>query len=259
MKILVIGPPGSRKTTLILQFPGLHVEDCDNNLDGPERIIRFGLKDPSGKVIVEPMNPNLSYTYDSIRKDDNGKEVDVEDCYNRLCDKLKLFKTDPAYKDRKAVFVDSLSHVNEFIIRHVLKMQGKTRKTYEMEARDWSPFKSFAYILLVARLEETGKTIICSCHENKLYGPPAQENMMNPPVIGYEPMFQGKLGETLGAFFTDVWRMETRNAPGGKIESWLIADRIPKCDVLKNSVGMPPEINVTKGFSAIEPYLKGRI
>ena len=32
--ILLIGPPGSGKTTLALQFPKVCVMDCDRNLDG---------------------------------------------------------------------------------------------------------------------------------------------------------------------------------------------------------------------------------
>lgn len=247
LKILLMGQPGTRKTTLGLQFPGVHVLDCDRNMDGPEHYLRTVAKLP------------LSYTYDSIRQDEQGAEVEVHNCYNRLCDKLRLFTTDPEYKKRQTVFVDSLSHVNEFIIRHVLKMQNKTSKSYEMEARDWSPFKSFAYILLVSRLEETGKTMICSAHEAPLYGKPAKEDMMNPPVESYVPWFQGKLGEMLGAFFTDVWRTEIRPGLQGKNETWLMTDKIPKCDMLKNSVGMPKELNITEGFKVIEPYLKGRI
>lgn len=257
LKILLMGKEGTRKTTLGLQFPELHVMDCDRNLDGPVRICLKGVTE-NGKIIVPPIKPDLSFTYDDIRKDDNGTENHIEECYNRLCDKLKLFCVDEAYKKRKTVFVDSLSHVNEFIIRHVLHVQQKSKNTYLMEQRDWSPFKSFAYQFLVARLEETGKTILCSCHELKLYENDPK-NQSSKIVTGYEPMFQGAVGDSLGAFFTDVWRLEVKPAPGGKNETWLITDKIPKCDVLKNSLGMPKELNITTGFSVLEPYLKGRI
>lgn len=258
LKILLQGPPGSRKTTFALQFPDVHAFDCDRNLDGPRKVIMDGIKDASGKVIVPAVNPNLNFTYDEIRYDDSGASLDIEECYNRLCDKTKLFKTDPLYKARKTILVDSLSHVNEFIIRHTLKLQGKKNKSYEMEARDWNPFKSFAYIFLVARLEEANKTVICTCHEVKIYEKPDKDNMMNPEVREYEPFFQGKLGEMLGAFFTDIWRLEVRPAPGGKTELWLQTQKTAKAN-LKNSVGMPAEVNVTDGFKAVEPYLKGRV
>lgn len=248
LKILLIGPPGSRKTTLMLQFPDIHVLDCDNNLDGPERFIR------------QHLNPSLSYSYDSIRYLDDGKPVEIENAYNRVLDTLKHFVVvhpDYApYKSKRTVGLDSLSHVNEFIIRHVLSL--KKSKNLEMEARDWSPFKSYAYLLLVARLEETGKTIICTCHETKLTEADPT-NIMTQRVLGYEPFFQGKVGDTIGAFFTDVWRLELRPGPGGVINTILQAQRSPKCEVLKNSVGMPPELDITKGYSAIEPFLKGKV
>ncbi len=256
-KILLIGPPGSRKTTLGLQFPDVHVMDCDRNLDGPSDFLRKGMKD------IKPLLPTLSFTWDDIRKTESGEEREVDDCFDELLVRLRMFKTDKAYQERKTVFIDSLSHVNEFIIRKVLKVQDKTRKNYVMEARDWTPFKSFAYSLLVGRLEETGKTVLCSCHEISITEAAGSgEDMMKQKVVGVEPFFQGKVGDTIGAFFTDVWRMTIRHATGGKTETWLqtippITN--PKCEHLKNSLGMPAELNITEGFKALEPYLKGKV
>jgi hypothetical protein len=163
------------------------------------------------------------------------------------------------YESVKTVVVDSLSHVNEFIIRHVLKMQGKAKKSYEMEARDWSPFKSFAYIFLVGKLELINKLTICTCHEIKIVeGDP--QNIMKEKVIGYEPFFQGKVGDTIGAFFSDVWRMEVQPEPGAVGSKTILQTmKHPKCDHLKNSINLPPTLDITKGFSALEPYLKGKI
>jgi predicted NACHT family NTPase len=60
LKILLIGPPGSRKTTFGLQFPNVYVEDCDRNLNGPERWLRAnGLKE-------------LSYAYNNVRYEPSG-------------------------------------------------------------------------------------------------------------------------------------------------------------------------------------------
>ncbi len=241
-----MGPPGSRKTTLGLQFPNVYVEDCDRNLDGPERWLRSnGHKD-------------LSYTYNSVRYDDNGKMREIDECYNSLCDDLtRIANTPKDYASVKTVFVDSLSHVNEFLIRHVLKLQNKPRKIHEMEARDWSPFKSYAYILLVAKLEQTNKHVLCSCHEVKLVEPDGT-NVMKERVIGYEPFFQGKVGDIIGAFFTDVWRLEVRPALAGGSETWLQTMKTPKCEHLKNSLGLPAELNVTAGYKVLEPYLKDK-
>jgi len=242
-----MGPPASFKTTLMLQFPDIHVLDCDRNLDGPIAFIKKNLL------------PNFSFTFDPIRYTEDGKPVPIEDCYNRIVDILKRFKSVLEYQARKAVGLDSLSHVNEFLIRHVLRLQDKSKRAGEMEARDWSPFKSYAYQLLLGALEETGKTVICVCHEQKIYGKADKDNMMNPPVEAYEPMFQGKIGETLGGYFTDVWRMEVRPAPQGRVESILQTMPTTRVAMLKNTVGMPAELNVTAGFKVIEPYIKHRL
>jgi hypothetical protein len=245
-KILLIGSPGARKTTLMLQFPSLHVMNCDNNLDGPEAWIRSVMKLP------------LSYTYDNIRLDDKGAPLLIHDAFNRLCDKFKLVRSDPAYSSIKVVGTDSLSLVNEFIIRHVLKQQGKQTKVGEMEMRDWNPFGSNALDLIVGLMENTGRTTICTCHENAIYQSDPKD-LSKKTITGYEPAFQGKVGDNLAAFFTDVWRLEQRQAPGGKSESWMQTVGTGKCNFLKNSLLMPSEINVTNGYVAIEQYLKGKI
>lgn len=250
LKVLLIGPPGSHKTTFGLQWPDILVLDCDRNLDGPERWLRS-----------RPEFKTLNYAYDSIRYTDNGTMREIDDCYNALVDSLNGMVREPGkFSSYKTVFVDSLSHVNEFIIRHVLKLQNKAKKVYEMEARDWSPFKSFAYILLVAKLEQINKTVLCSCHEVKLVEPDGT-NVMKERVIGVEPFFQGKVGDTIGAFFTDVWRLETGQGPGGTIQTILQTQRHPKCEHLKNSLNMPAEIRleVGKEFESIRKYVEGRI
>lgn len=259
-KILIMGPPGSRKTWLALQFPDTHILDCDRNLRGPVEVLMKGITDLStGKLILQPLLPNLKFTYDDIRVDDSGNQIAVEECYNRVCDKLRLFKSDPNYKSRRVVVLDSLSHVNEFIIRHTLQLQRKKERTYEMETRDWNPFKSHAYALLVGRLEETGKPVICTCHETKVYEKGSVDTIMQPTVKEYEPYFQGQIGDTIGAFFTDIWRMEVRRGAANTTSTILLCQRHPQCSFIKNSFGMPAEIDVTGGYSAIEPYIKSKI
>lgn len=241
LKLLLIGPPGSRKTWLGLQFPSVHVLDCDRNLDGPVAVLRKA-------------DPQFGFTWDDIRTDDAGNMLDISECFDRTVDKLNLFKSDAAYKARSTVFVDSLSHVNEFIIRKILKLKSKP----SMEINLWTDFASAAYTIVVAKLDQTGKAVICSCHEEKVTEADSQ-NIMKKNVTEINPLFSGRVGDSLGAFFTDVWRTEKRLASGGKVELWLQTDRTPKCEHLKNSVGMPKELNITEGFSVIAPYLKGRI
>jgi|ERR1051326_1884641 hypothetical protein len=257
IKILFMGLPGSRKTTFALQFPLPHVYNCDNNLDGPERICREGL--PKEIPPLPPICPNLDYTFDDIRRDDKGKMIDISECFDRLVDKLILAAKDPAYQQRRVHIIDSLSHVNEFIIRKVLKMRSKS----SMEINLWTDFASGAYTLIVAKMEQVGKPIICTCHEERLYESDSS-NIMKKNVTEINPLFSGRVGDNIGAYFTDVWQLEKRVGPKTAdnprgIQLWLLTDRSARCQHLKNSVGMPAEINVTTGYKAIEPYLKGRV
>ena len=237
-----MGEPGCGKSVLGLTFPDVHVMDCDQNLDGPERILRVEKK------------LKLDYTYDSIRQDDAGQPIDIEKCFDRLCDKLQLFNVDKAYQSRRTIFLDSLSHVNEFIIRKILKLKNKE----SMEINNWTDFSSFAYSLLIARLERPGKTIICSCHLEKIYETD-QKDLMKKNLIQQNPLFSGRVGDSLSAFFTDVWLLSKEPGLGNKIIYKLQTNRTPKCIVLKNSLGLPNEIDVTDGFKVLEPYMKGRI
>lgn len=242
LKILIMGQPGARKTTFMLQFPGLHVLDCDRNLDGASGYLRsHGLKD-------------LAFTYDDIRVDDTGAMLDISECFDRVCDKLKLFQTDSTYKARSVVGLDSLSHVNEFIIRKVLKMANKP----SMDIRLWTDFATAAYTILVARLDQTAKHVICVCHEERVTEAD-EKNIMKKRVLEINPLFSGRVGDNLGAFFTDVWQVVLRPESGGKIACILNTQRTPQCAILKNSLGMPPEVDITLGYKAIEPFLKGRI
>jgi hypothetical protein len=242
LKILTLGPPGSRKTSFFLQCPNLLVLDCDRNLVGPETYLRTH------------GHPALTFGVEDIRYDSKGNPREIWECYDTLMDTLRRLKPDVDtkgdYKQFKNIFVDSLSHVNELIIRKILKVKAKE----SMDPNHWTDFKSLAYSFLVSKLEETNRNIICSAHEVTLTKP--SDKVMVQEVIGVEPFFQGKVGDMIGAFFTDVWRMDLRLASGGRRELWLQTERTGLCAHLKNSIGLPAEINVTEGFKVIEPYLK---
>lgn len=241
LSILLIGPPGGGKTTLAMQFPSVEFMDCDRNLDGPERFIRKNLA-------------SLSYGYNSITMDDDNKPVPAELCYDRLIDKLDLAKTTPS----KTVVIDSLTLVNEFIIRKILHDQR--RSSGEMEARDWIPFKTRMINLLVAKVRNLGKTTICTVHETILTKPDPK-NIMNREIVGYQPSVQGSIVDFFGGFFTDMWRCTAHAAPADRVEYKIHTCRTALSD-LKNSIGLPNEILVRQGelaFDKIKPFLNGKL
>lgn len=232
--ILIVGSPGSGKTTFAMQFPSPYIADCDSNLDGPERFNRT----------VHKLS-TLSYAYDTIRYDDNGKPVEIHACFDRLMDKLLLAKNEPSIQ---TVIIDSLTLINEYVIQKILKAQGKS----EMEARHWQPFKSELYKLLVGRLRDMGKMVIVTAHETDIERADPK-NVMQKILVARRPYIQGGINEQLGGLFTDIWRMEARPAPGGKTEVYLLSSRT-QYDELKNTIGMPGEI-LNPTYEKIKQYL----
>jgi hypothetical protein len=241
--ILLIGPPGSGKTALSMQFPRPAFMDCDRNLDGPEAFVRSKSKD-------------LSYGYEKITYDEDNKPVPVHLCFDRLLTKLVSLNDNSDYS---TVIVDGLTMVNEFIIQKILVEQRKS----EMEARHWQPFKSNMINLLVGKLRGLGKTTICTCHESIVEKPnPDPKKIMDPVISSYRPAVQGGITDYFGGFFTDMWRCTAEAAPGGKVEYKIQTIRDPLSNLKSSFQDMPNEIVVRQGelaFAKLLPYMKGLV
>jgi len=206
--------------------------DCDGNLDGP-----------SGFLGKPP------FAWCPIRFTDDGKPVELEQCFDRLIQELIFV----AKQDHiKTVIIDSLTMVNEFVIRKILSQQA--RPFGEMEARDWIPFKSKFLTLLVRILRGMNKTTICAVHE-VILTKSDPKNMMNVIIEGYRPSVQGSVTDYFGAFFTDVWRCTSSPPIGGKPQPYQVQTvKDSRSPDLKSSCGMPGEMKAE--WAEVNKYLK---
>lgn len=239
--ILLIGPPGGGKSTLAMSLPGgTEFKDCDRNLDGC-------------RDFLTRINKSPNFFYDQITFDEKNQPRQISDCFDALLSSLV-----PNASAARHVCVDSLTLVNEFIIRKVLGEQ----KREDISIRDWTKIKSSYLDLLIRKGRTIGKTFICTVHEET----ETVANAKNPflkDITGYSPSITGSMGDQIGAFFTDVWRCSQERASAGLAFEWCITPwATPLSRYLKNSFGMPAQIRIGKDeyvWDKLKPYLEGKL
>ena len=241
LSILLLGPPGSRKTTFVLStFPDLYVIDTDGNLAGPESTIRQGIKDKAtGKSLVNPLNPDLSYGWDSANYTEGPNDTQVEVPMHARYDRVMQLLTAAKNISQKYVFLDSLTMIDYFIVSKIMKEQSSSA----ISTKDYQTIKS-NYWALLTKLKGTGKAFIATCHETPIIES-SPTNMMKEVVTGHEPSLSGKIRHFLGAFFSDIYRCQVETVPttaGNATKANIYTCKTPKSADLKNSLGLPAVI-----------------
>jgi len=222
MSLLLMGPPGGGKTTFALQWPGLWVADCDQNLSGPLRYLKQKGQLPT-------------FSYDRIAFDDNDAPLES---FSKQWERLEA-KTKEAQRTSsvRTIFIDSLTHVDRILYQHCCEKQG----VKELEWQQWNMYKNALYKFIMS-IRASGKTLLVACHEKIEYDKKGQ-------VEKYTPVVSTNLKDYFSYMFTDVWRCTLIDAGGGRLRATVTTHPTQVSD-LKNSLLLGKEIEAT--YSAVQ-------
>lgn len=185
--IIIIGDPGTRKTTLCLHFPKPYFLDCDGNLSAP--VEQTGIR---------------SFYFDRATHDAEGKEIHPIDRYLHCIGCLNVAAASP---DVETIIIDSLTSLVDIILAEIMRQEHGTAALNEkmkdlahnksMRIQDWG---KFAFILknLVTKLRTCGKTIVFTAHNSfeKDEVDSRFKQFINCP---------GQSKSTISGLFTDCW------------------------------------------------------
>lgn len=236
--IILVGSPGSGKTTLAMQFPAPCFLDCDRGLDGSDRFLRTKLKD-------------LSYGYYQVTLDEKGQPFPLEKLWDTFIERIKEVRKEESVQ---TIVIDSITLIDQFLVEYIKKKQGRDK----MELQDWGMLAGYYAHFFIA-LRSLGKTVILTCHEE----PVEKADPRNPTLkildrIDFN-VSGSKTKHNMGAYFTDVWRCSSEAAPGGGVEFRLEAIKTSKMAYLKNSIGLNETLVAKPGelmWAKLQPYMK---
>jgi hypothetical protein len=189
LAILLVGDPKVGKTRVTAGFPKPWILDLDKNLSSALRVA-------GDKEIY----------FDQIDIDDDGKPVLPIAQWERL---EKLVKQAIESPNVQTIVIDSLTRLGEVIEAHIIaklkSMSVKLRADTVDEQIRLADYDTYATFLLrtVALCRASGKYVVWTAHQRIIEEELTKEVRMRLAIAG-------KLKDTLGGYFTDVWGMQAQ-------------------------------------------------
>ncbi len=207
---LLIGPPGSGKTTVSLQLPKPFILDCDQNLNGPVKHLRDSKK----------LTPDSKWFYDCPAFNTDGTPCPRDQQWDRAITLLTEACSSP---EVDTVIISSLTSFIELAFIQTYKMTGKKLGDYKktidpkFEFEQWGAFGSIMR-QTIFWLKSSGKRLCVEAHmtvdKEELSG--ALTNFLAIP---------GNLKHTLSGWFEEVWLLDvtvTGVPPNQKVDRRII-------------------------------------
>lgn len=218
--VLCVGDPGSGKTRIGMSLPVPGILDCDGNLSSAVRVA-------AGK----------EFYYAQPFVTDDGKEVpDVE----RWPTAVRQTKELLASPKTQSFFLDGLGNLCRWGLIYaedqLVKAGINIKKEYLAKYMSFIPLLT-NYITM---LRIPGKLVMVSVHQT-------MEKDELSGSIRYELDIPGRLKNTLGGQFTDVWGASSLADVGSKVGAkYLIRTKPSGYHVnLKTSLDLEPSLDVT--------------
>ncbi len=217
--LLLVGEPKSGKTNVAMSFPNPWFLNIDRNISR-----------------AAEMAKDKTWFWDDPYTDDNEKEVPEVGRWNRAMELIKKAALSP---DVHTMVIDGGGSLVDMLMAHIVN-EGKkveSRKNDNMQIQDYG---SLAIMLtkLAVLLRGCGKMVIFTFHQkvdkDELTGRTRFE--LNMP---------GKLANSYGGLFTDVWACTANNAGPGKFKYEIHTKPTGYHITLGTSKDLPPVIDVT--------------
>ncbi len=198
--ILILGRPGSGKTTLALQFPKPFVLDCDENMKGPARYLA---SKNGGKL---PW-----FKYDTPLIDKTGTPVTRQLRMDRVQELLNEAISDP---EIETVVIDSLTTLIDFVFDKIRATatgtnppkigDGKKQQDEPLRIQDWGVFASIMKQLIFG-LKASGKRIVFIGHITH------DKDEVTKMILNFIAC-PGQVGDIISGLFEEVWQTEVKSS-----------------------------------------------